>query len=68
MVTGLWVIFVFIADIWAITAILHSSADTGVKVLWCLLVFLLPVLGFIIRFVAGPGDESPMNQSYQSRS
>ncbi len=58
MVTGLLVLFIFIADIWAITTILGSSVTPGLKVLWCLLVFLLPVLGFILRFVAGPGDES----------
>jgi hypothetical protein len=51
---GLWGLIVLIADIWAIVNIFQSSATTGAKVLWTLLVILLPVLGFIIWFFAGP--------------
>ncbi len=58
MVTSLLIIFIFITDLWAIVTILNSTGTPGAKVLWCLLVFLLPILGFIMRFVAGPGDES----------
>jgi hypothetical protein len=50
----LWGLIVLIADIWAIVNIFQSSATTGAKVLWTLLVILLPVLGFIIWFFAGP--------------
>lgn len=47
--------FIILAlDIWAIVSILSSSASTGSKVLWTLLVLVLPVLGFIIWLVAGP--------------
>jgi hypothetical protein len=34
--------------------IFQSSADTGKKVLWTVLVVLLPVLGFILWFFLGP--------------
>jgi Phospholipase_D-nuclease N-terminal len=53
-VNGIWGLIVLIADIWAIVNIFQSSASTGRKVLWTLLVVLLPVLGFIIWFFAGP--------------
>jgi len=41
-------------DIWAIINVLKSSAETGMKVLWVLLIVLLPVLGLIIWAIAGP--------------
>ncbi len=47
-------IIVFVLAIWAIVSILNSSAETGTKVLWILLVLILPIIGFIIWFFAGP--------------
>ena len=51
---GVWGLLVLIADIWAIVNIFQSGGSTGNKVLWTVLVILLPVIGFIIWFVAGP--------------
>jgi len=51
---SLWGIIVLVADIWAIVNILQSSADTGRKVIWTLIVLILPVLGFILWFLFGP--------------
>ena len=51
---GLWGLLVLIADIWAIVNILQSSADTGRKVLWTVVVIVLPVLGFILWLILGP--------------
>lgn len=51
---GLWSLLVLIADIWAIVNIFQSAASTQRKVLWTVLVILLPVLGFIIWLIAGP--------------
>ena len=53
-VNGLWGLLVLAADIWAIVNIFQSGGTTGNKVLWTLLVIVLPVLGFIIWFFAGP--------------
>lgn len=53
-VNGLWGLLVLVADIWAIVNIFQSSVSTGKKVLWTVLVILLPVLGFIIWLLAGP--------------
>jgi Phospholipase_D-nuclease N-terminal len=51
---SLWGVLVLIADIWAIVNIMQSGADTGKKVLWTVVVILLPVLGFILWFFLGP--------------
>jgi len=51
---GFWGLIVLVADIWAIVNIFQSRATTGAKVLWTVLVIVLPVLGFIIWFFAGP--------------
>lgn len=51
---GLIGLLILIGDIWAIINILQSNADMGAKLLWILLVVLLPLLGLIIWFVAGP--------------
>ena len=53
-VNSLWGLIVLVADIWAIVNIFQSTATTTAKVLWTVLVVLLPVLGFIIWFFAGP--------------
>ena len=45
---------ILIADIWAIVNVLGSRSSTGAKVLWTVLILLLPLLGFIIWLVAGP--------------
>jgi hypothetical protein len=46
---------VLILDIVAIVSLLKSSADTGTKVLWLLLIVLLPFIGMILYFLMGPG-------------
>ncbi|MGO9947860.1 MAG: PLD nuclease N-terminal domain-containing protein [Steroidobacteraceae bacterium] len=51
---GLYGLIVLIADVWALVNIFQSRADTGKKVLWTVLVILLPVLGFILWFFLGP--------------
>jgi hypothetical protein len=51
---SVWGLLVLIADVWAIINIVQSSADTGRKVLWTVLVVLLPVLGFILWYFLGP--------------
>jgi hypothetical protein len=52
--TGLWGLIVLIADIWAIVNILQSTADTLKKVVWTVLVVVLPVVGFILWLFVGP--------------
>ena len=51
---SLWGILVLIADVWAIVNIFQSGADTTKKVVWTVIVILLPVIGFILWFFLGP--------------
>ncbi len=47
-------LIIFVADIWAIVQTIQSSATGGMKVLWVLIIFILPVLGLILWFFLGP--------------
>jgi hypothetical protein len=51
---GLIGLIILVLDIWAIVNVVKSSADTGIKILWVLLIIFLPVLGLIIWALAGP--------------
>ncbi|MEM8824454.1 MAG: PLD nuclease N-terminal domain-containing protein [Pseudomonadota bacterium] len=53
-VMGLGGLILLILNIWALVSIISSSASTGGKVLWCLLVLILPLIGLIVWFFAGP--------------
>jgi hypothetical protein len=47
-------LMVLILDIWAILKIVGSGASGGKKLLWVLLILLLPLVGLIIWWFAGP--------------
>jgi hypothetical protein len=51
---GLWGLLVLIADIWAIINVIQSSATTNQKILWVVIVVLLPVIGVVLWFLLGP--------------
>ncbi|MEQ8166240.1 MAG: PLDc N-terminal domain-containing protein [Alphaproteobacteria bacterium] len=51
---GLVGLILLILVVWAVVSILQSSAGTGAKVLWIVLVLILPFIGFIIWLLAGP--------------
>lgn len=51
--SGLLGLIVLVLDIIAILDIVKSSRDTGGKVLWILLVVILPFIGMILYFVIG---------------
>lgn len=51
---GLIGLIILALDIWAIINVLKSSAEVGMKIIWVLLILLLPVLGLIIWAIAGP--------------
>lgn len=58
MFDGLFGLLILVADIYAIYNILTSRAETGPKVLWTALVVLLPLIGVIIWYFAGPKSAS----------
>lgn len=53
-VTGILGLIHLALTIYAIVKIVGSSAGTGAKVLWILLVLLLPVVGLILWLLFGP--------------
>ncbi|WP_246032907.1 PLD nuclease N-terminal domain-containing protein [Falsirhodobacter xinxiangensis] len=55
---GLGGLVILALDLWALISIYNSSATSGKKLLWALLVIILPILGFLIWLVAGPRGTS----------
>ncbi|KAF0675291.1 PLDc N-terminal domain-containing protein [Profundibacterium mesophilum] len=51
---GILGILVFIADIYALYNVVMSGASTLSKIIWVLVILILPVVGFIIWLIAGP--------------
>jgi len=53
---SIWGLLVLIGDIWAVLNIFQSSASNEKKLIWILVVLLLPLLGLILWFFLGPRD------------
>jgi hypothetical protein len=51
---GLFGLVILVLDIWGILNVIGSRAAIGVKLLWILLIVILPVIGLIFWFLAGP--------------
>lgn len=47
-------LIIFALNIWAIINVVKSGVETGMKIIWVLVVLLLPGLGLIIWAIAGP--------------
>ncbi len=54
MLNSIIAVLILAADVWAILNIAQSRETTGIKALWIVLVLILPVLGLLIWFFAGP--------------
>jgi len=48
-------LLVLIADVYAIVMILQSSVQNLEKLLWSLVIILLPVIGVVVWYLVGPG-------------
>ena len=53
MYYGITGLLILILDIYAIMRVLRSSADTGMKLIWIIVILLLPLLGPILYFLIG---------------
>jgi hypothetical protein len=53
-VGGLFGAVILVLNVWAIVRTVQSGAGTGVKVLWIVLILLLPILGLILWLILGP--------------
>ena len=56
-ITGIVGFIILIADIYAIVMILQSSVQRIEKLIWALVIFLLPLIGLVIWYVGGPGKK-----------
>lgn len=45
---------VLLLDFWAIVNVSQSNVSTGTKLAWAALIVLLPFLGLVIWYFAGP--------------
>lgn len=53
-VGGFFGLILLILDVYAIVKVLGSNATTGTKVLWIVLILLLPLLGLLLWWLFGP--------------
>jgi len=53
-VGGIFGLIILIADIWAIVKTMQSAATTGSKVLWIVVILVLPLFGLILWLLLGP--------------
>lgn len=53
-VGGLLGLIILILDVWAIVKTLGSNASTGSKVIWIVVILLLPVAGLVLWWLFGP--------------
>lgn len=56
--TGLVGIIALLLTIWGVVSILQSGGDTGTRIIWLLVVILLPIVGFLIWYLMGPGNKT----------
>jgi hypothetical protein len=57
MIYNILGLLVLVLDIYAIFLILTGPGDVGKKILWILLILLLPLIGVILYFLLGRGGK-----------
>ena len=53
-VGGILGLLILVLDVWAIIKVIGSNATDIRKVIWVVVILLLPVLGLILWFLLGP--------------
>lgn len=56
---SLFGVIIFALDVWAVMSIINSTASRNEKIIWALIVAVLPVIGFVIWWFAGPKAARP---------
>lgn len=64
---GIFGLLILALDIWAIISVVRSDASSGKKILWVLLIVILPVLGLILWGIMGPRGNRPDERSHIRR-
>lgn len=59
-VGGVLGLIILVLDIWAIINVIGSGASIGAKVLWTVIILLLPLIGLILWFFMGPKKGAAM--------
>ncbi|SDD45433.1 Phospholipase_D-nuclease N-terminal [Paracoccus isoporae] len=54
MFSGLIGLIIFALDVWAIAQIINSGAQKSSKIIWVIVVAVLPVVGLVAWYLAGP--------------
>ena len=57
-ISGIGGLIILALDIWAIVSVIGSGASTGRKVIWVLVILLLPIVGLILWLFFGPRASS----------
>ena len=57
VLSGILGLMIFVLDLWAVVSVFGSEAPMSGKLLWVLLIVFLPLVGFVIWLIAGPGAE-----------
>ena len=55
--SGIGGLIILVADIYAVIMILQSFARSVEKLVWILVILLLPLIGLIIWYIAGPAKK-----------
>jgi hypothetical protein len=53
-VGGLFGLIILVLDVWAIIKTVQSSVGTGSKVIWVVVILLLPIVGLLLWLLLGP--------------
>jgi len=51
---GIIGLLILALDIWALLSVWGSGSSVGTKVIWSLIILILPVIGLILWFFVGP--------------
>lgn len=57
-VGGISGLILLVLNVWAIIKVSQSSVTTGNKVVWIVLILILPLVGLILWFFLGPKGNS----------
>ena len=50
-------VLVFLLDIWALISILQSGGTSVERLIWVIIILVLPLVGFLIWYLIGPGSK-----------
>jgi hypothetical protein len=56
-VNGILGLLLLVLDVYAIVKTVQSGATTGAKVVWIVVILLLPLIGFLAWLIFGPKAE-----------